>query len=195
LRGDAVAEGVGEDLRDIEAEGVALGFAAEVGVDDIVLFLGGAEAEHVVVSRGAEVTFVELLAVGAGVAAGINGDLAGSEPFVPPPVVAGVFEATGLHFMPQPVFVKRPAKLIDDLLLQALEEVLGDFQNGALLGASEADIDHHGFRRQSDGEGDIRPEGAHHGFVGLAGDVVFEGFELFAWLEAREEDAVREVGG
>ncbi len=27
----------------------------------------------------------------------------------------------------------------------------------------------------------------------LAGDVVLEGFELFAWLEAWEEDAVREV--
>jgi hypothetical protein len=40
LGGDAVAEGVREDLADIEAEGVALGFSAQVGVDHIVLLLG-----------------------------------------------------------------------------------------------------------------------------------------------------------
>ena len=195
LGGDAVAEGVREDLRNIEAEGVALGFSAEVGVDDIVLFLGRAEAEHVVVAGRAEVAFVELLAVGAGVAAGINGDLARGEPLVAPPIVAGVFEATGLHFMPEPVFVKRTAELIDDLLLQALEEILSDLEDGALLCSCQSDIDHHGLGREADGERDIGAEGAHDGFVGLAGNVVLEGFELFAWLEAREEDAVRKVGG
>ena len=138
---------------------------------------------------------VELLAVGAGVAAAVHGDLFRGEPFVAPPVVAGVFEAPGEHFVPEPVFVKGAAELIDDLLLKALEEILGDFEDGALLGACEADIDHHGFGREADGEGDIGAEGAHDGFVGLAGDVVFEGFEFFAGLEAGEEDAVREVAG
>ena len=146
---------VREDLFNLEAEGFAFLFASEVCLDDILLFLFGAESLHVEKARGREMALVELLAVGAGVAAAVHGDLARGEPFVPPPIVTGVFEASGLDFVPEPVFVKRSAKLIDDHLLQALEEVLGHFQNGALLGASEADIDHHGFGWQSDGEGDI----------------------------------------
>ena len=61
---------------------------------------------------------------------------------MPPPIFARVWEATGLDFLPEPVFPQRAAELIHEHLLEPLEEILRDLEEAAKLGACAADEDH-----------------------------------------------------
>ena len=185
----------GEDIGGVDAEAGAELLTAEVGVDDVELLAGGIDAEGVAVAFPGEVAFIQKLGEEPAVSPVIHRDLAGGDPFVPPPVVSGVGEVSGLDLVPEPISEEWAAELIDEHLLEALEEILRDFEEAAKLGACGADEDHEGLGGQADASGDLAHEGADEGLEGSGGVFVFEGFDGFAGAELGDEGAVVECLG
>ena len=150
----------------------------------------------VAVALPAHVSGVEELGVESAIASVVDRDFLRGDPFVPPPVVAGVGKIPCLDLMPDPVFPEGAAKLIDEHLLESLEEVLRDFEEATELGACGADEDHEGLGGKTDASGDLAHDGADEWLEGGAGVFVFETLDGFAGLELGNEGTVVEgLGG
>ena len=114
---------------------------------------------------------------------------------MPPPVVSGVGEVSGLDLVPEPISEEGAAELIDEHLLEALEEILRDLEEAAKLGACGADEDHEGLGGQADASGDLAHEGADEGLEGSGGVFVFKTLDGFARTELGDDGSVVEGFG
>jgi hypothetical protein len=81
----------GEDIAEVEAEGFAFFFAANVGAEDVVLFGFRIEAVEVAIALPAHVAGVEKLGVEAAVAAVVHGNFSRGDELTAPPIIARVW--------------------------------------------------------------------------------------------------------
>jgi hypothetical protein len=81
----------GEDIAEVEAEGFAFFFAANVGAEDVVLFGFGIEAVEVAIALPAHVTGVEKLGVKPAISAIIDRDFSRGDELTAPPIISRVW--------------------------------------------------------------------------------------------------------